>query len=249
MKLLLPREHGAYGQLLLPLCTALVLGGRPQSVSYLLCATALALFWAHEPLLIVLGQRGTRARREHGRWAGVLLLLLLVVAAVSLLAAYQRLPVPLRIHLAMPLGLGGLVLPWLFARKEKTTVAELLVATALSSWAAPILLSKGVSTSQAYQLVWSFAMLFAVAVLLVRGLMNKLSLGWSVGVAGTGLLATHWAVLHGLLPPQAMWPLLPMAVLVTGLVLVHPSPRYLRHVGWSIVVVTLAMIAIVSLGL
>ena len=249
MTLLLPREHGAYGQLLLPTVTALGLWGSPQPVSYLLWVTALALFWAHEPLLVILGQRGTRPRREHGRWAGVLLLLLLLVATGSLLAAYQRLPISLRPHLAVPFGLGGLILPWLFARKEKTTVAELLVAIALSSWAAPILLSKGVAMARAYQLVWSFALLFVAAVLLVRGLMNKLSLGWSLGVAGVGLLATHWAGLHGLLPPHAIWPLVPMVLLVTGLALVRPSPRYLRHVGWSIVVVTLAMIAMVSLGL
>ena len=60
-----PKEHGAYAQLLAPLALALVHGPiTPASVA-LAIASVLA-FVAHEPLLVVLGLRGTRAAREEG---------------------------------------------------------------------------------------------------------------------------------------------------------------------------------------
>jgi hypothetical protein len=60
---LLPKEHGAYGQIAFPLVTVFVVTGvSPAGV--LLTAAAVAGFLAHEPAAIVLGARGPRARRE-----------------------------------------------------------------------------------------------------------------------------------------------------------------------------------------
>jgi hypothetical protein len=61
---LLPKEHGAYGQLTLPLVTAIAAAG-VSTAGLLLIAGAVAAFVAHESALILLGLRGTRARREH----------------------------------------------------------------------------------------------------------------------------------------------------------------------------------------
>jgi len=249
MKLLLPREHGAYGQLLLPLVTGLVLWGTPRLSSYLLCLTALGLFWAHEPLLILLGHRGSRQHRDLGRRAWVLLLLLLAVALGSLLGAWQLLPSSQRMHLGWPLGLGVLVLPWLWSKQEKTSSAELLVALALSAWVVPVSLSKGVGLSRALALWLSFAGLFAVAVLAVRGLLNKLSLGWSLGAAVLTLLG---AVLGGeaeLLPKDLAWPLVPTLLMALGLSLARPGPQRLKQVGWLIVATTVVQTALLALRL
>jgi hypothetical protein len=57
---LVPHEHGAYGQLAMPLLTALALG-RPGAASLLLTYAIVVAFVAHESLLVVLGQRGKRA--------------------------------------------------------------------------------------------------------------------------------------------------------------------------------------------
>src|SRR5262245_28487506 len=65
---MLPREHGAYGQLLFPLVTALAVGW-PTVAAYGLAVAGIALFVAHEPLLVVMGQRGVRAEREQTRRA------------------------------------------------------------------------------------------------------------------------------------------------------------------------------------
>ena len=49
---MLPREHGAYGQLAFPLVTALVIAGVTLS-GVLIAVAAIAGFLAHEPLLVL----------------------------------------------------------------------------------------------------------------------------------------------------------------------------------------------------
>ncbi len=246
MTLLLPREHGAYGQLLLPLGAALGLWGSPRPVSWLIGLTAVVLFWAHEPLLVWLGQRGTRPKRERGRPAGWLLLVLLGVATCALLVGLLLLPRGLWWALGLPAGLGLLVLPWLLLHQEKTTAAELLVAVALSAWAVPVLLSKGVALSRSLQLWLVMVELFGVAVLGVRGLMQKLSIGWSLGAAGLGLIGSLWAHQLGLLPEQVVVAMLPTCGLAFVLFLARPGPRYLRQVGFGILAVALLEILLLA---
>ncbi|MBK8937310.1 MAG: YwiC-like family protein [Polyangiaceae bacterium] len=61
---LMPREHGAYGQLVLPAAAALI--AWPSFGGAALAVAATAMFLAHEPALVLLGQRGARARAELG---------------------------------------------------------------------------------------------------------------------------------------------------------------------------------------
>jgi len=83
---LLPQEHGAYGQLAMPLLTGLALG-RPTPAGLTLAAAAVLGFVAHEPLLVALGRRGRRALDEDGGRARRLLVRLgtlsLVLGAVG----------------------------------------------------------------------------------------------------------------------------------------------------------------------
>jgi hypothetical protein len=66
---MLPKEHGAYGQMAMPLVTSLVVAG--ASAPGLLLATAVVIaFLMHEPLVVLLGRRGGRAKREAGGRAG-----------------------------------------------------------------------------------------------------------------------------------------------------------------------------------
>jgi hypothetical protein len=62
---LLPHEHGAYGQIALPLVCGLGMG-RPGIAAALLSAGAFAGFLSYEPLLVATGNRGKRARDEDG---------------------------------------------------------------------------------------------------------------------------------------------------------------------------------------
>ena len=63
---LVPREHGAYGQLAFPLITSFLVAG-VSTVSLLIAASVVAGFLAHEPLLVLVGRRGARAQRQQRR--------------------------------------------------------------------------------------------------------------------------------------------------------------------------------------
>lgn len=245
MKLLFPREHGAYGQLLLPLGTALVLHGTPRLCTGLLALAACLLFWAHEPLLLLLGQRGTRQKREQGRRARWLLPLLVLATLLSLLGALADSP-QLVWLLLLPLGLGLFVLPFVMVQKEKSTLPELLVALALSSWAVPLQASKGVALGPALHLWGTLGFLFCVAVLSVRGLLGRLALGWSVALAVLGLSVYGGLSAYGVVPRAGIGPLVPTVVLAMGLGLGRPGPQALRPVGWAIVAATVVVIGLLS---
>src|SRR5437868_1047392 len=62
---LLPREHGAYFQLGIPLIIAYLRCAANLAMVELTAAAALA-FLANEPLLVVLGHRGRRRYDQHG---------------------------------------------------------------------------------------------------------------------------------------------------------------------------------------
>jgi choline-glycine betaine transporter len=79
---LLPREHGAYAQVIFPLLTALALGGITVSALLLVIATV-TVFLAHEPVLVLLGNRGGRAKRETSAPAGRRLAWLVVVGLAA----------------------------------------------------------------------------------------------------------------------------------------------------------------------
>ena len=65
---LVPREHGAYAEIAVPLVTALWM--RPPTLAAVAWATAAVCgFFAHEPILVLLGRRGARTRQVRGRAA------------------------------------------------------------------------------------------------------------------------------------------------------------------------------------
>src|SRR5262245_24372432 len=135
---MLPREHGAYGQLLLPLATALAISDLHVS-ALLTAAAAVAAFIAHEPMLVLLGGRGARARREQRRPAIAWLFVSGTTAIVAGLAAVAAAPSYLRWLFVVPLApatvLAGLVL----AGREKTTLGEVTSAIAFASISIPII--------------------------------------------------------------------------------------------------------------
>ena len=58
-----PREHGAYGQLFAPIGAA-IFSGHFSLASLAFAVAGMCAFYAHEPWLILIGQRGPRATRE-----------------------------------------------------------------------------------------------------------------------------------------------------------------------------------------
>ncbi len=246
---LMPKEHGAYGQLAFPSISALCLG-EPTVPSFALVVAACAAFFAHEPWLVLLGRRGSRARREDGRRAAVALAASLALAAASAAVALWLAP-RVAWALAPSAALAVLVIPLVLAEREKSLVGELLVATALSALALPVALTAGVSLPWAIVLccVWSVG--FGLATAGVREVMRRAREPERAGAAAMVVLgmvgvALVASALRGWWAPLAVAPFL---LATTWLVVAPPSPRHMKRVGWSLIgASTLTLAAVVALG-
>ena len=164
---MLPREHGAYGQLLLPLATALAIAD--VHISAILTATAaLAAFVAHEPRVVLLGGRGARAKREQRDRAIAWLGVSGSIAIVAGLAAIASAPPDTRWLFACPL-VPAAVLAWLLVTgREKSTLGEITSAIAFASVSIPIIAVAAPSPLRGFVVAFTFAGLFIVSTLGVR---------------------------------------------------------------------------------
>ncbi len=242
--MLLPREHGAYGQLLFPLLAALLIG-RPAAGAYLLGAAAVAAFLAHESLLVVLGQRGARAAREQGTEARRSLALLGGFCAVTGIVSIFVLPRPALDVLALPIVLGILVGAAVLMHRERSTIGEMLAAVALSSLSLPVALAGNATRTDALTLFVVFSAVFAVATLAVRAMIGRVTKTGGPPPLLAGVLTL--AVVMGLavaaftrtLAPVAPYAALPVCAVALGLAASPPNPRHLRTIGWTLVAATL----------
>ena len=145
---LFPREHGAYVQVALPLVTSFIVAG-VTSPALVIGLAAVAGFLAHEPLLVILGRRGLRAKRTEWRRAIVYLAVSGGTTLGAGIAALWLAPSGVRLSFLLPL------LPTLFlafalsAKIEKSAYGEIGVALAFSLLAVPVCLAAGASTSTA----------------------------------------------------------------------------------------------------
>jgi len=100
--MMLPREHGAYSQMTLPLVTSFVTAG--VSLPALLTGLAVILgFLAHEPLMVLLGRRGGRVRdRAEGGARTTLMIIGAAMIAVGI-AAILLAPASSRLWFALPM--------------------------------------------------------------------------------------------------------------------------------------------------
>ena len=134
---MIPREHGAYAELLFPIVTVF-LGGSPTTSTWLLAIAAIACFAANEPLLVLVGQRGTRAQREERDRAQRALLIFVLVAVVAGLAGIALAPRAAQGWVVLPLLLGGGLVMLAIQGLERSMFGEALAAAALSSVAVPL---------------------------------------------------------------------------------------------------------------
>ncbi len=178
MGILWPKEHGAYGQLLFPLGTALALGPRVSALA--LAAACIAAFVGHEALLTLLGQRGGRAARERRRDAIVSLACCVGVAAVLGVWAILRMAPPSRLFVALPVGLAFALALFIRAGREHTTAGESVAAVALSSCGVPVAMAGGVPASRALACWVVFALSFTLATLAVRAAIARVKNGNAV---------------------------------------------------------------------
>lgn len=252
--MLIPKEHGAYGQLLIPLVAALLIG-RPDAGAYLLAAAGTAAFLAHEGLLVQLGQRGSRAARELRVDARKSVGLFGGFAAVAGVVSLTALPVDARSWLLLPAGLAVAVAVAVFAQVERTTAGELLVGTALSSLSVPVAVAGEVALPSALTLLAVFASVFGAATVSVRAVIGRVAKAGGPPLAGAALLTLALLALLAVLSVQgrlasvAPFAAMPVCAVSLGLCARPPSPKYLRQVGWTLVGATILTAAILVAGL
>ncbi len=256
---MVPREHGAYAELLFPMVTVF-LGGSPTTSTWLLAAGAVGAFLANEPILVLVGQRGNRVKREEGSRAKRMLLAFALTAMAAGVAGLVNAPRPAQYAVAIPFGLGLAVVLLAVRGRERSMAGETLAAAALSSTAIPLGLTAGWSPTVALSvaLIWLATALLATSVvrltiarakakteeemrlvLLKRATLIAVCVV-VIGFAGTALTGERtWALIFAAA--------LPMAATVLAIAVLQPTARRLRLLGWSLVGAnTLTLIAVVT---
>jgi hypothetical protein len=238
----------------MPLATGLALG-TPGATALLLVAGVVLAFLAHEPLLVVLGQRGRRVKDTLGARAVRRLAILGVLAVACGGAALALASTTVRLAALAPAVLAAPVLPLVAARLEKTVAGELLVAAALSACAAPVALAAGAPPAWAWGAVATWFLSFAAATLPVqatllwartRGARERRPLAaGGAAVIGLGAVGLGGA---GLLPWPAALAVLPTALAAVIVALARVRPQQFTKVGWSLVGASLAALAVLLAG-
>ncbi len=247
---LAPREHGAYGQLGVPVVAALGMG-RPGLAAFALAAAGALAFAAHEPLLVVVGRRGKRAQKESAPRAWRALVGLgagaLVLGGLGLAAAPAALgAAALAVVLAVAVGIAA-------ARgDERTLLGELAAAAALSAASVPIAIAADVPAASAWGAWAAWCVAFGAATAGVRGviahrknpqpLLRRVAPLLLPGVLAALLAASRLVPAWSALAVAPMW-LLSLAISASP-----PTPAALRRVGWGLVAASLCTGVILVVG-
>jgi hypothetical protein len=249
MMILVPREHGAYGQLILPMVTGMAIG-RPSYAAVVLAAAA-AVFLSHESAIVLIGGRGARARRERrcdARWT------LLVSATGALIlgaAAVVLMPATGRWTVAAPVGLALLVALLVAGGRERTTPGR--------SWSRPpsprwrFAGRRLLRARRALACAIVFATAFAATAVSVRAVIARVhGDGGGERVAACATAILMFSIVAGLAAgrivlPAAPWAAAPMCAVAVGIAIAAPPPRHLRQIGWVLMAAsTLTGVILVS---
>jgi hypothetical protein len=254
---LVPKEHGAYGQLAFPLVTALAIWG-PTAPALLMTLAIVAGFLAHEPALVLLGLRGPRAKREHGRSA---VLWLVIEGALTIAAGVLALrlsPPHIVWSFLLPLVPAALLVIAIATRQEKSWHAEVAVALTFSLAAVPLCLASGSTVREAFAVAIPFALIFVAGTLAVRTVILRVRGGGdrhATAITRTAVLSLTLsmpvllavAAVLGLLPWSAWMATVPGLLLALWVAVAAPAPARLKAIGWSLVAAsTLAALILIA---
>ena len=256
---MIPREHGAYAELLFPIVTVF-LGGLKTTSTWLLAIGAIDAFLANDPLLILVGQRGRRKKREQDDRAKRALLIFTVVGRGAGISGLALAPRVAQLAVVLPLLLGGTLIMLAIQGLERSMFGEALAAAALSSIAVPLGLSARLSLTAALAvaLIWAATALLGTSVVRLTVARTKAKTPQelrTVGLTRAGLILVSLAVTAvGVAAPfgsrAGFWVLaaaVPVAVTVLVMAALQPTARRLRLLGWSLVAANLlSLIAVVT---
>lgn len=230
-----PKEHGAWGQLGFPLLVSLGIG-RPGLVAVGMALSAVALFMAHEPLVVLLGQRGTRAVREAAAVAKLRLGITLGLGGTLGATAWFSAEPPARLAALVCFALGLVAFGvFLIRGRERSTLGELWIAWTLSASGTPVALASGAVLPSAILCWISFALAYSAGVFGIRGLIrDHRESKWHAGWFG---LASILVAILGLsvLSQDSAFAALSFWGVVAGSRLARPSLKSLRRIGWLLI--------------
>ena len=242
---LLPKEHGAYGQIAFPILTAFLVAG--ASTGGLLIATAvIAGFLAHEPAAILLGLRGTRAKREWWHHAILWLGCTVVVGVAAGAGALFLVDGPARWSMLVPLAPTLLLAMWTVRGRDKSWEGEVAASLAFSGTAMPISLAAAAPAQTGAAVAIPFALLFVASTLAIRVVILRVRGGGNAGgstatrratlfLAAGAALAVGAASIVDVLPTSVLVASAP-GLLISTLIAAHPpAPSHLRTLGWTLV--------------
>lgn len=237
---LYPKEHGAYAILGVPLIVAMLIVGLTP-LTLLFSIASVCAFLAHEPMLILTGGRGHRARMATPQARPLLIRRLIVAVSCGLLA----------FTLSLPLAQAGMSLCLLFASievavaatgKSRTLAAQLIGLAGLTLPSAVLLTIGGLEIEVASQfwLIWfsgRVATTASVRTVIARHRKN-ISASHTARVCDALLVAVIMICGGGMLVGTQQW-LITIPLLVSAVVLrtLSPHPRCLKQVGWSLLAV------------
>jgi len=238
---LIPREHGAYGQLAFPLVAALG-SGRPTVTAGLYAAAAVLAFLAHEPALILLGRRGPRVRNDHRGRAWLRLVVWAGGAAAAGVAAIARQPETLEAAAAPAAG-AALLAVLVAIDVEKTTFGETVAATALAAASLPVARASGVPWPAALGGLAAWSLGFAAVIAPVRWVIARHKSQPPPPARLTALGATLALAVLGAQWRNEAWAGLLLAATGWILAFAPPHPRELRRIGWALIGASVATAA------
>jgi hypothetical protein len=256
---MIPREHGAYAELLFPIA-AVLLGGSPTTSTWLLAVGAIACFLANEPLLVLFGQRGTRTKREESDRAKRALLIFALLALGAGVAGLLLATTAVQYAVSVPLLLGAGLVMLAIQGLERSMFGEVLAASTLSSVAVPLGLSAdlGLAATLSVALIWLVTSLLGTAVVRLTVARTKAKSDEELARVRSKrallVLVCLAVIVVGVAAPYGfrvgLWVLaaaVPVAVVVFAMAVLQPTARRLRLMGWSLVAANLlSLIAVVT---
>jgi len=256
---LFPKEHGAYGQLAFPLVTSLAVAG-VTTPALLIALAAVSGFLLHEPLVVLLGRRGARAKRLQRHRAAVWLGMTMATTIGAGLATVWSLAPEIRWSLVLPLVPALFAGVAIAAKFEKSSIGEVAVALMFSFVAVPMCLAAGAPTGTALAVGIAFGLVFVAGTLAVRVMVIavrggatpraarplRMAILMLTSVASLALVA---AASRTLLPWTTLLAAAPGLAGASWLAIFPPSPARLRMVGWTLVTVSAGAALILIVGL
>ncbi|MGB7329629.1 MAG: YwiC-like family protein [Rubripirellula sp.] len=236
-----PKEHGAYAILGIPIVASLLIAGATV-VGACVAAASIAGFMAHEPLVVALGHRGTRAQRTTpaAKQRTMTLVGVMILCGSTAMAFGSN---HVRLSLVVCLLMAVVSFTIAIAGRHRTLGGQLLGVIGLSVPCVPVLLAGSISPNLAMQLwaVWLIG--FTSTTMAVRGVIaaQKRSSRLTYWAAILTLMALSGGLTFAGYPVAIV--LAPMLVMSLLLLIYPPPAKQIKRVGWALVVGTVATAA------